>query len=143
MITLSRIQAVEPSLGSSSGKNTKNGLPLVLVIEDDHHSAIALSMLLDDWGYSCISVRSAREAIEKLGVRIVKIHAIVTDFYLDGEYRGIRDTTALISSIGHPVPVIVTTVYGALAIKASRFPVLRKPFDPEILRTWLSVKNLS
>jgi len=38
------------------------------------------------------------------------------------------------------VPTIVTTGHGDYATVAGSFPVIRKPFDPDILHRWLSHK---
>jgi hypothetical protein len=45
---------------------------------------------------------------------------------------------AIASAVGHSIPTIVTTGHGDFAAVASSFPVIRKPFDPDILRRWLS-----
>src|SRR3569833_3240102 len=65
--------------------------PLIVVIEDDYRSSMALMMLIDDWGYSCVAARSSREAVRTLGYRLSKVAAIITDIEIDGQMRGIRD----------------------------------------------------
>jgi DNA-binding NtrC family response regulator len=111
--------------------------PLVVVIEDDYRSSLALRMLIDDWGYSCIAVQSSREAVQTLGHRLPRISAIVTDVEIDGQMRGIKDALAIASALGRPVPTIVTTGHGDFAAIAGPFPIIRKPFDPDILHAWL------
>ena len=54
--------------------------------------------------------------------------------------RGIKDALAIASAIGRVVPTIVTTGYGDFATIAGPFPVIRKPFDPNILHGWLNHK---
>ena len=115
--------------------------PLIVVIEDDYRSSMALTMLIDDWGYSCIAARSCREAVQTLGTRLTKVCGIITDIEINGEMRGIRDALALAASIGHPVPTIVTTGHTELAWHSSPFPIVGKPFDPDILHQWL-IHNL-
>jgi DNA-binding NtrC family response regulator len=111
--------------------------PLVVVIEDDYRSSLALTLLIDDWGFACISARSSREAVKTLGPRLTNVAAIVTDFEIDGQMRGIKDALAIAAAVGRPVPTIVTTGHGDYAATAGPFPVIRKPFDPDILREWL------
>ena len=110
--------------------------PLVVVIEDDYQSSLALTMLIDDWGYSCIAARSSQEAIQTLGDRLHQISAIVTDIEIAGQMRGIKDAIAIATSLGRNVPTIITTGHSDFAA-AAPFPVVRKPFDPDILHTWL------
>jgi DNA-binding NtrC family response regulator len=111
--------------------------PLIVVIEDDYRSSMALSMLIDDWGFSCISARCSREAVQTLGHRLTNVAAIVTDVEIGGQMRGIRDAMAIASTIGRTVPTIVTTGHGDFANFAGPFPVIRKPFDPDVLHSWL------
>lgn len=115
--------------------------PLIVVIEDDYRSSMALSMLIDDWGYSCIAARSCVEAIQTLGHRLSNVSAIITDVEIDGEMRGVNDALDLAATIGHPVPTIITTGHSDIVWLASPFPVIGKPFDPDILHRWL-VHNL-
>ena len=114
--------------------------PLVVVIEDDYRSSLALTMLIGDWGFSSLAARCARDAVQTLGNRLFNVSAIITDVEIDGQMRGIRDATAIAVAIGRAVPIIVTTGYGDFATIASPFPVIRKPFDPNILHEWLNHK---
>lgn len=114
--------------------------PLVVVIEDDYQSSLALTMLIDDWGYSCIAARSSQEAIQTLGNRLQQLAAIVTDVEIGGQMRGIKDALAIASTVGRSVPTIVTTGHSDFAAIAGPFPVIRKPFDPDILHSWLVQK---
>jgi len=114
--------------------------PLVAVIEDDYRSSLALTMLIDDWGYACIAARTAQEAIRTLGNRLDQIAAIVTDVEICGQMRGVKDALAIASALGRPIPTIVTTGHGDYAAACKPFPVVRKPFDPDILHAWLAQK---
>jgi DNA-binding NtrC family response regulator len=111
-----------------------------VVIEDDYQSSLALTMLIDDWGYSCIAARSSQEAIQTLGDRLQHLAAIVTDVEIAGQMRGIKDALAIASKLGRSVPTIVTTGHSDFAAIAGPFPVIRKPFDPDILHSWLVQK---
>lgn len=119
---------------ASAGLSTR---PLIAVIEDDYRSSMALSMLIDDWGYSCIAARSCLEAVQTLGHRLSNVSAIITDIEIEGEMRGVNDALALAAMIGHPVPTIITTGHSDVVWVTSPFPVVGKPFDPDILHRWL------
>lgn len=121
-------------------KTRPNIRPLVLVIEDDYRSSIALSMIIEDWGYACIAARCSREAVQTLGARLMKVSAIVTDYQINGQMSGIKDAGAIVAAIGRPIPIAVTTGFGDLADEAGTFPVFRKPFDPELLHDWLEYR---
>jgi DNA-binding NtrC family response regulator len=114
--------------------------PLVVVIEDDYRSSLALTMLIGDWGFSSLAARCAREVVQTLGKRLCNVSAIVTDVEIYGQMRGIKDAIAIASAIGRTVPTIVTTGHGDFATIAGPFPVIRKPFDPNILHEWLNHK---
>jgi DNA-binding NtrC family response regulator len=114
--------------------------PLVVVIEDDYRSSLALTMLIDDWGFSSLAARCAREVVQTLGHRIFNVSAIVTDVEIDGQMRGIKDAAAIASAIGRAIPTIVTTGHGDYAAIAGSYPVIRKPFDPDILHKWLNYR---
>jgi DNA-binding NtrC family response regulator len=120
--------------------NIASAKPLVVVIEDDYRSSLALTMLIDDWGFSSLAARCAREVVKTLGQRLFNVSAIVTDVEIDGEMRGIKDAVAIGSAVGRPIPTIVTTGHGDFAAVEGSFPVIRKPFDPEILHRWLCYK---
>ena len=74
--------------------------PLVVLIEDDYRSSLALSMLMDDWGFSSLAARCAREIVQTLGNRLCNVSAIVTDVEIYGQMRGIKDAIAIASAIG-------------------------------------------
>lgn len=131
------IATVEHSDGQLQTAEATTLKPLVVVIEDDYRSSLALTMLIDDWGFACISARSSREAVQTLGQRLEQISAIVTDVEIDGQMRGIKDALAIASAVGRAVPTIVTTGHGDFASIAGPFPVIRKPFDPDLLHNWL------
>jgi DNA-binding NtrC family response regulator len=114
--------------------------PLIAVIEDDYQSSMALTMLIDDWGYACIAARNSQEAVMTLGNRLDRIAAIVTDMEIGGQMRGVKDALAIASTVGRPIPTIVTTGHGDYVTSCKPFLVIRKPFDPDILHAWLVQK---
>jgi CheY-like chemotaxis protein len=112
--------------------------PLILIIEDNPVTAGALSMLLEDWGFSHLAADSPAAAVRKLGARIKDVQALITDYHLQDGFTGIKGALALANAIGHPVPTLVTTGFLDIAEYLDTFPVLSKPFDPCVLRQWLS-----
>ncbi len=111
--------------------------PLVLIIEDDRNVACALSLLLDDWGYSFVTAESPKAAVRALGNRLKDVQAVITDYHLEDGFTGIKGAAAVANAIGHPVPTLVTTCFFDVADQIGRFPVLAKPFDPSLLHQWL------
>jgi len=114
--------------------------PLVVLIEDDHRVGPALAMLIEDWGFECMAVRTPQAALEQLGARLREVVAIVADLSRNDAFTGRRSAEAIAGTLGPDIPRIVTTNEPALA-KAHGFPeVLAKPYDPEALRSWLSYR---
>ena len=111
--------------------------PLIAVLENDGHSAVALTILIEDWGFSPITGNSAAAVVRALGPRVQDVHAIIADYHLDDGFTGIKGARALTVAIGHAVPTIVTTGHFVQAERENAYPVLSKPFDPSILRRWL------
>jgi DNA-binding NtrC family response regulator len=128
------------SLDHSVSKHPGTSKPLVVVIEDDYRTSLALTMLIDDWGFCSIAARCAREVVRTLGQRLFNVSAIITDVQIEGQMRGIKDAAAISSAVGRSIPTIVTTGFGDFAAVAGSFPVIRKPFDPDILHRWLNHK---
>lgn len=135
---------IGPALVSNSERSVLPAEPsskrLVAVIEDSYQSSLALTMLIDDWGYACIAARTSQEAIRTLGSRLDQIAAIVTDVEIGGQMRGVKDALAIASTLGRSIPTIVTIGHGDYAAACRPFPVIRKPFDPDILHAWLVQK---
>jgi CheY-like chemotaxis protein len=112
--------------------------PLVLVIDDDPRMARALSLLLEDWGFSHVTAESPSEAVRTLGNRLDKVRAVITDYRLQDGFTGVKGAVAVTNAIGRPVPTLVTTCFLDLAESVTAFPVLAKPFEPNLLRQWLN-----
>ena len=115
--------------------------PVVILIEDDNRVAPALAMLIEDWGFECVAVRTPAAASEQLGDRLPEVVAIIADFSRTDAFIGRRSAEAITSALGAGIPRIVTTNETALA-QAHGFPeVLAKPYDPETLRSWLRAQT--
>ncbi len=63
---------------------------------------------------------------------------MITDYHLLDGFTGVAGAVAIANAIGHPVPTLVTTGFFDLGKNIVTFPVLAKPFDPDVLRQWLS-----
>jgi len=112
--------------------------PLVVIIEDDKNMAEAWSLLLTDWGYDYVAAASPGAAVRALGARVGEVRAVITDYHLLDGFTGVAGAVAIANAIGHPVPTLVTTGFFDLGKNIVTFPVLAKPFDPDVLRQWLS-----
>lgn len=111
--------------------------PLVVVIENERKLAEALRFLIEDWGYVCVAAPSSRVLARTLGPDILNVKAVIVDFFLDDGLTGDKAAAAVAAAIGAKVPTIITTAHTALADRQAGYPVLPKPFDPEVLRHWL------
>jgi DNA-binding NtrC family response regulator len=111
--------------------------PLILILEDDNSLAIALEVLLADWGFRPFLAASPAAAARALGMRMRDVDAIIADYHLDDGFTGIKGAKELSRAVGREVPTIVTTAHAMMAEHANAYPVLAKPFDPQILRRWL------
>lgn len=100
-------------------------------------------MLIDDWGYECVAVRSPAAAVEKLGDRVSEIIAIVADLSREDTYTGRRSSGAIASALGTAIPLVATTNEPAMARRNGFSCVMAKPYDPEELRTWLKDQVLA
>lgn len=110
---------------------------LVVVVENERHIADALCMLIEDWGYSCLAVPSITSAARALGPEVHRIKAVIADYHLDDGFTGDKAAAALATAIGFPVPTLMMTGHVSMADRQTRYPVLPKPFDPDILKSWL------
>ena len=124
-------------MGTDTGAEAADPRPLVLIIEDNPVTASALSMLLDDWGFAYLTANLPSNAVRALGSRITEVQALITDYHLEDGFTGIKGAIAVANAVGHPIPTLVTTGFLDLAEYLDTFPVLSKPFDPNVLHQWL------
>ena len=117
--------------------------PLVVLIEDDNRVAPALAMLVEDWGFECVAVRTPAAAVDELGPRIGEVVAIVADLSRDDAFTGRRSSEAIAGAFGTDIPRIVTTNEPVEARAHGFADVLAKPYDPESLRDWLRALPVS
>lgn len=111
--------------------------PIVVLIEDDNRVAPALAMLIEDWGYECIAVRTPAAAGEQLGGRIDEVIAIVADLSRYDAFTGRRSAEAITEALGAAIPRVITTNEPSEARAHGFTDVLAKPYEPEALQAWL------
>lgn len=113
---------------------------IVVLIEDDNRVATALAMLIEDWGYECIAVRTPEAAAERLGPRLAEAVALVVDLSRNDAFTGRRSGEAINAALGSTLPRIITTNEPGLARAHGYADVLAKPYEPEALQLWLAAQ---
>jgi len=111
--------------------------PIVVVIENEDSIARTLRLLIEDWGFHCIAGSSAALAARELGVDASRGRAVIADYELDDGFTGDKAAAMISLVAGLPVPTLLTTGHVSLADRQTGYPVLPKPFDPDVLRQWL------
>ena len=121
-------EAEASDLGPRSG--------LILVVDQDSDVRLAMSELLQGWGYRVLAVTSGEEAIETL-----EKQAGPDLIVCDGQMGGCETIRALRDEFGRGVPAVLVTGDVTAEIlreaAASGLPVLRKPVAPARLRAAL------
>ncbi len=111
--------------------------PAVLIVDDSAEVAEVTSSLFEDLGYRTIYRESAEEAL-KLLADGTKIDLVFSDIVMPGTIDGVGLAGEIRSQYPH-VPVVLTTGYSDAAQAApSDLRILRKPFDTDALRGFLS-----
>lgn len=110
----------------------------ILVVDDEDHTALAVSLLLAQAGYEVSTAGDGRTALDRLAGRTPDqpIALVLLDLYmpvLDG--LGVLDALAAVAA---GVPVIVMSGYApgtldGIARRHRLAGVLHKPFDPATL----------
>ena len=114
--------------------------PIVVVIEDDPHSAEALALVLRDWGAETIVADRPEPALRQLGERADRVVSIITDYHLADGLTGIEAAHAF-SAVAPGARVLVLT--GAFDGRAERrsaaagHDILFKPAPADAIVAWL------
>jgi DNA-binding NtrC family response regulator len=121
---------------SSTGAQSEDGRPGILVVEDDEGTRENLADLLGTEDYRVFVASDANEAMERLVAEDVDL--LLTDFQMAG-----RNGVELIEAARvaqKDLPVILMTLYSHVSDqideeRRKEIPLLRKPFDAdEVLR---------
>lgn len=111
------------------------------VIEDDVEVALALQVLLDNWGCTMILATEASDIINQLEQEGLHLDAIISDYQLSDHQNGIDAIKVIRTHIGKTIPAIVVT--GNIAddcaahARESNIPLLHKPVPPSRLRAFI------
>jgi len=109
----------------------------ILVIDDNPALLCALSMLLEAWGHAVVIASSTREAVARVTAGNIP-DAIVSDYQLSDGDTGLAAIEAVAGTMGRSVPsVIVTADPNAQSLRASGWPVVKKPYAEFALRSLL------
>ena len=114
------------------------GLPRVLVIEDDVIVLQALELLLDQWGCDVIATSGYDEAIEGLAGQSQAPDLVIADFRLSGPASGIVAIRQIAKMMQVDLPgLIITGDTDPRRLKEARlsgYPLLHKPVSALALR---------
>jgi len=104
----------------------------ILVVEDNLAVGEVSSMLLEKFGYSVKRVARAAEALDLLD-RDPDIDLVFSDILMPGNMDGLGLAQAVRDRFPG-LPVLLATGYSSAAERAgSEFPIIRKPYDQEVL----------
>jgi DNA-binding response OmpR family regulator len=117
------------------------GLPIILVVEDDPFVRGVVEETLTDGGFEIAMVSSGENAIDLLEVRKVNYRAIVTDINLGPDKTDGWDVARRAREIDAEFPVVYMTGASADDWASKGVPnsiLLTKPFAPAQLLTAVS-----
>ena len=117
------------------------GLPIILVVEDDPFVRGVVEETLTDGGFEIAMVSSGENAIDLLEVRKVNYRAVVTDINLGRDKRDGWDVARRAREIDAEFPVVYMTGASSDDWASKGVPnsiLLTKPFAPAQLLTAVS-----
>lgn len=118
---------------ASTSKVTARRDAKILVVEDDDSVAMVVQQIMEEFGFKCHRVTSAREALAVLEIRDFDL--MFSDVVMPGGINGLELASDVRNKFPH-MPIILTTGYGGKAeIETSGFQVFQKPYDPQSLLT--------
>lgn len=115
-------------------------MPSALIVEDEAISALAMTGMIEDAGWSVTGIAASGElALEMLERRLPDV--VLMDIQLKGELNGIEVAAIINETRG--IPVIFTTAYSVTEVLADdtvpdRCFFLGKPIDEALLQEMLS-----
>lgn len=106
---------------------------MALLVEDNLDVGNVTASMLYELGYRVVRANNANEALDHLRAG-VRIDIVLTDIVMPGEMNGI-ELEKFIKRNYPLLPVLLVTGYSGDSFKQERLqPVLRKPFDIDMLR---------
>ncbi len=126
---LERNQVV--SIGTANHERT------VLIVDDDTSTLLGMAILVDDWGWNCVTASTGNEALSKLKQEDIWPDAIVADYRLTGDEKGPVIIDEIRKNSGFYIPAIIvtgdTSPERLRELEKSGFDVLHKPIQPRSL----------
>ena len=116
------------------------GVPVILVIEDEEPLQEIVHDVLKDGGFDLTTVACGQEAVAMIESGVVKYSALITDVNLRGAMKG-WEIARLVRQIDPTFPIIYMTGAAADDWASEGVPnsiLLRKPFAPAQLVTAVS-----
>jgi CheY-like chemotaxis protein len=116
------------------------GLPVILVVEDDHVVQSMVEESLSEGGFDLAIAASGEEAVTLLKGRTTEYRAVVTDINLRGRING-WEVAKQAREINPAFPIIYMTGSAAVEWAANGVPnsiLIPKPFAPAQLLTAVS-----
>lgn len=124
---------IKQSSAGPAPKHTTQRNAKILVVEDDDSVALVVQQMLEEFGFKCHRVTSAREALAILEIRDFDL--MFSDVVMPGGINGLELAREVCGKLPH-LPIILTTGYGGeTEIENSGFTVFHKPYDPQGLLT--------
>lgn len=109
-----------------------------LVLEDDHMLRDALTVMLERWGLSVVTIDDFDNAATAVKALSQPPDIILTDYRLHGRMQGTDVVNKINDILEKPCPALVMTADTAPeivdSIRAQGFPLLIKPVSPPSLR---------
>jgi len=115
--------------------------PLIVILEDDHSSAEALRLIVEDWGGETVLAVSAAGVRQLLGARVREIEYVLADFNLGPTGNGVNAAESLRSEArGARILILTGSFRGRANILAAAagLPVMTKPASADAILDWLS-----
>ncbi|HEX7044821.1 MAG TPA: hybrid sensor histidine kinase/response regulator [Burkholderiales bacterium] len=113
----------------------------VLVIDDERATREGMRTLLEQWGCRVLAAGSEEEAASAVRAAAAAPQAIVVDYRLREERTGVQAIGRMRAEFGSTIPALIVTGDTAperlREAKASGYPLVHKPVQPAVLRTFL------
>lgn len=115
---------------------------VVLIVEDDPGSLLALAMYLELEGYTTLQALTGEAALTHYDDCNGQIDFVITDFHLP-DYTGI-ELIAELRWQGSTVPMLIVTAAildETMLVQHGASAVMAKPLDMSVLVTWLKERR--
>lgn len=144
-LPLAQPAAQRPGIAAVGKAGREIAGSFVVFVDDERELRDAMALLLARWGCHAIVAGSADEAIEQLAGHLCAPDLVIGDYRLaDGE-SGLDAIASIRAALGHAVDaILISGERGVLAngmLSASGIPVLRKPVDPDVIRTRIALSR--